>query len=98
MQARTAHATFVLEYAYPAEPARVFAAWAAPGRKARWFGASGDWDSGGHELDFRVGGHEHLRTVDPDAVTHVYDAFYHDIVSDRRIVYSYHMSLGGERS
>ena len=31
------HATFSLERSYPAPPARVFAAWADPAAKARWF-------------------------------------------------------------
>lgn len=31
------HATFTLERTYPATPARVFAAWADPAAKARWF-------------------------------------------------------------
>ena len=52
------HATFSLERSYPAPPARVFAAWADPAAKARWFaGGSGS----GHQLDFRVGGREVAR-------------------------------------
>jgi hypothetical protein len=31
------HDTFVVERSYPASPARVFAAWADPAAKARWF-------------------------------------------------------------
>jgi uncharacterized protein YndB with AHSA1/START domain len=31
------HATFVVERSYDAAPARVFAAWADPAAKARWF-------------------------------------------------------------
>jgi uncharacterized protein YndB with AHSA1/START domain len=31
------HATFVVERSYDAPPARVFAAWADPEAKARWF-------------------------------------------------------------
>jgi len=32
------HATFVVERVYPAEMARIFAAWADAKVKARWFG------------------------------------------------------------
>jgi uncharacterized protein YndB with AHSA1/START domain len=32
------HATFVIERRYDASPARVFAAWADPAAKRRWFG------------------------------------------------------------
>ena len=49
------HATFSLERSYPVPPARVFAAWADPAAKARWFAAEPD---AGHELDFRIGGRE----------------------------------------
>ncbi len=31
------HATFVVERLYDASPARVFAAWADPAAKRRWF-------------------------------------------------------------
>jgi uncharacterized protein YndB with AHSA1/START domain len=39
------HATFSLECSYPAPPARVFAAWADPAAKARWF--AGGWREDG---------------------------------------------------
>jgi len=48
------HATFTLESSYPAPLSRVFAAWADPAAKARWF-AGPDTE---HALDFRVGGRE----------------------------------------
>ena len=43
------HATFSLERSYRASTARVFAAWADPAAKARWF-AGPDSE---HQLDFR---------------------------------------------
>src|ERR1035438_7768551 len=49
------HATFSLERSYPVSAARVFAAWADPAAKARWFAPGPD---SGHQLDFRVGGRE----------------------------------------
>jgi uncharacterized protein YndB with AHSA1/START domain len=49
------HATFAVERTYDASPARVFAAWAEPERKARWFGNPDDGVAE-FELDFRVGG------------------------------------------
>ena len=49
------HATFSLERCYSAPPAQVFAAWAEPAAKARWFAGGPD---SGHQLDFRVGGRE----------------------------------------
>ncbi|MDB5976263.1 MAG: putative glutathione S-transferase-related transrane protein [Nevskia sp.] len=95
--ASTHHATFVIERHYPATPARVFKAWSDPAAKARWFSADGDWKSSGHRLDFRIGGHEHLRSTAPDGVYHIYDAHYLDLVPDQRIVYAYTMHLGETR-
>ncbi|MFE2446389.1 SRPBCC domain-containing protein [Streptomyces melanosporofaciens] len=77
------HTTFDLERVYPAEPARVFAAWADPAAKARWFGSGGT-----HELDFRAGGRESTRGRTPDGKDLAFASVYHDIVPDQRIVYS----------
>jgi len=93
----TRHATFVIERTYAASPARVFRAWADPRAKARWFACHDDWEPGPHELDFRVGGRERLRTRPPGGVVHAYDAHYQDIVPDRRIVYTYDMHLDETR-
>ena len=52
------HAGFVIERSYDASPAEVFAAWADPAAKARWFSGPEEWEAEPHEVDFRVGGHE----------------------------------------
>jgi uncharacterized protein YndB with AHSA1/START domain len=79
------HSTFTLERRYPGSPARVFAAWADPATKARWF-AGPDAE---HELDFRVGGreivHRPAREGHPDLR---FETVYQDIVADERIVYA----------
>jgi uncharacterized protein YndB with AHSA1/START domain len=80
------HDTFTIERTYDASPERVFGAWSDPAAKARWFGP-GDT----HELDFRVGGHEHLTVRGPDGSTYAFDSRYQDIVRDERIVYAYDM-------
>jgi uncharacterized protein YndB with AHSA1/START domain len=87
------HSTFAIERTYPNEPARVFAAWADPAIKARWFG---DGESApASTFEFRVGGHESNHSA-PDAdFAFAYDGTYHDIVPDERIVFSYDLSLGG---
>lgn len=77
------HTTFDLERTYPANPARVFAAWADPAAKARWFGSGGT-----HELDFRAGGREVTRGRTPDGKDLAFTSVYHDIVPGQRIVYS----------
>jgi len=93
----TRHATFVIERAYAASPARVFAAWAEPAAKVRWFVCHDDWKNIGYELDFRVGGRERLRVGPPGGPVHAFDCIYQDIVPDQRIVYSYDMHLDETR-
>ncbi len=43
------HATFVIERILDATPARVFAAWADPVAKARWFVGPEEWVELGQE-------------------------------------------------
>jgi uncharacterized protein YndB with AHSA1/START domain len=87
------HATFVVQRSYPAAPARVFAAWADPAAKARWFAGPEEWGPDEFELDFRVGGRELSRGGPPGGPVHTYQAHYQDIVLDERLVYSYTMHL-----
>jgi uncharacterized protein YndB with AHSA1/START domain len=89
------HATFVIERTYDTSPGRVFAAWADPEAKARWFGPNGD--SGDYELDFKVGGRELNRDSAPDGDVYTYDARYQDTVTDERIVYTSDMLRGDTR-
>jgi uncharacterized protein YndB with AHSA1/START domain len=84
------HSTFSLERSYPAAPARVFAAWAEPRAKAKWF-AGGNAE---HQLDFRAGGREVTRGTNGDGDVLTADSAYHDIVSGARIVYSTTLSVG----
>jgi uncharacterized protein YndB with AHSA1/START domain len=77
------HATFTLERMYPVPPARVFSAWADPESKRRWFAGP---DSG-HQLDFRVGGHEVNHSQHSGAEL-TFESLYRDIVADQRIVYT----------
>lgn len=93
----TKHATFTIERYYDAPPARVFAAWANPEIKYRWFACHGDWVSQGYGMDFRVGGREWNRTGPKDGTVHAYDACYHDIVDNERIVLAYDMHLDRTR-
>ncbi len=87
------HATFSLERVYPAPAARVFAAWADPAAKARWFAGG---SPSGHRLDFRVGGRE-VNSGGPDGgPVMTFESFYRDIVPELRIVYSSALSAGEE--
>ncbi len=91
----TEHATFVIERTYPVEPARVFAAWSDPVSKTRWFSPPANWAKSEHDLDFSVGGREHLSVRPPGQPPHAFDARYHDIEKDRRIVFTYEMKVAG---
>jgi uncharacterized protein YndB with AHSA1/START domain len=92
-QRSVVHSTFSLERTYDRPPARVFAAWADPSLKSRWFGGGTDDAPMGLDMDFRVSGYERDRG-EPGA-SPGYDARYHDIVPDERIVFTYDLSFGG---
>ena len=85
------HDTFTFERSYPVPPARVFAAWSDPAQKRRWFRGPDEWPQGEHSLDFRVGGRERNEGRVPGGGAFRYDAVYHEIVADRRIVLAYTM-------
>jgi uncharacterized protein YndB with AHSA1/START domain len=92
------HATLVVERTYPAPPARVFAAWAEPAAKTRWFAGPADWEGREYALDFRIGGREHSAGRPPGGPVIRYDALYQDIVPDQRIIYSYEMHVDDTRN
>ncbi|NUP10650.1 MAG: ATPase [Polyangiaceae bacterium] len=87
------HGDFVIERVYDAPIRRVFSAWQKPEKKRRWFACHDEWVVTHYELDFRIGGIERSRTGPAGGTVHAFDARYHDIVDDLRIVYSYEMRL-----
>jgi uncharacterized protein YndB with AHSA1/START domain len=83
------HSTFTFERVYEASTGRVFAAWADPAAKARWFSPNGP-----HELDFRAGGREVNRGHNQDGQVLTFESQYHDIVVGQRIAYTSTLSVG----
>ena len=93
------HTTFVIERTYPQPPDRVFAAFAQPARKRRWY-AEGDHEIQEFEMEFRVGGSEKFRyrfkPGHPIAGSEIVnESSYQDIVTEKRIVITAKMSLNG---
>jgi uncharacterized protein YndB with AHSA1/START domain len=91
------HNTFVIERSYPTTPERVFAAFADPAKKRRWFAEGEEFAVREFEMDFRVGGSEHSRFNMKDGTPLANDTCYQDIEPNRRIVFAYTMSVGGKR-
>ena len=90
------HDTFTVERTYRHPATTVFAAWSDAGAKAQWWGDD-EVTTDDFELDFRVGGREHVTAKVPDGPTFTYDAEYRDIVPGSRIVTSYEMTMDGRR-
>jgi len=82
------HRTTTLEQTYDASPARVFHAWADPDIRRVWGSPSDEVEIRNDAADFRVGG-EDIQSclVGGEAVATVVGR-YHDIVPDKRIVYT----------
>jgi uncharacterized protein YndB with AHSA1/START domain len=96
------HATFVIERTYPTTPERVFAAFADPTKKRRWFAEGEGFEVEEFEMDFRVGGNERTRfrskedsPIKGAALTNVTN--YQDIAPNRRVVLAYTMTVGDKR-
>jgi uncharacterized protein YndB with AHSA1/START domain len=96
------HSTFVIERSYTATPERVFAAFADPAKKRRWYAGDRGLAVEEYELDFRVGGREHARYRFQEGspfpgTALVNETIYQDIVPNQRIVIAYTMTLGDKR-
>jgi uncharacterized protein YndB with AHSA1/START domain len=94
------HSTFVIERNYPQPPEPVFAAFAQPARKRRWY-AEGEHEIQEFEMEFRVGGSERFRYKfkegHPIAGSEIdNESTYHVIAPQKQIVMASKMSLNGK--
>ena len=101
-QSMTVHETFSIERRYPKPPQAVFAAFADPAKKRRWYAEGGTSTVERFDMDFRVGGAEQVVYRMGDATPFpgtllTADGRIEDLVADRRIVMSSTMTLGERR-
>ena len=88
------HAIFHVERTYDAPIARVWQALTDETAKSKWFsGPPGTWEQLERRMDVRVGGSERLRGRWESGMVSAFDATYHDVIPNERLVYSYVMHL-----
>ena len=92
------HATFHLERSYDAPAARVWKALTDEVAKQKWFGGPpGSWELIERHMDVRVGGTERVKGRWEGGVVSCFDATYHDVVANERLVYTYEMHMGDKK-
>lgn len=92
-----AHATIVMERTYNAPPARVFHAWADAEAKARWSAPTPDVVIKYEAADFREGGRDVVRCIEPNQTDYVATVYYLDLRRDQRLVFAEEVSNGAVR-
>src|SRR5690606_5982206 len=83
------NAAFAIERMLKASPARVFAAYATLEARSAWFKAPADIETLNRDFDFRVGGKERFHARWPSGMVSDFQATYHDIVENERIILAY---------
>jgi uncharacterized protein YndB with AHSA1/START domain len=92
------HGTFVLERTYEATVERVWRAFTNEEAKRRWFaGPPGRCEELERHMDVRVGGRERLKGRWESGLVSTFDAIYHDVVPNERLIYSYEMHLDDKK-
>lgn len=89
--------TFVIERDIAASPTLTFSAWATVEAKSQWFAGSEGWHLLDRHFDFREGGSECLEGRWDSGTVSLFRCQYHDIVPNKRIIYTYEMLLNGKR-
>ena len=82
------HGSLTIEKTYAASPSRVFGAWADPEMRRIWGSPSDEIDLRIDAADFSVGGEDVSTCMMGDEAIAIVRGRYHDIVTDRRIIYT----------
>ncbi len=91
------HATIVMERTYGAAPARVFKAWSDLDARKRWSAPADNIRIEYEAADFREGGRDVSRCIEPGNVDYIAVVNYIDIKHDQRIVFAEDVSHGDTR-
>jgi len=92
-----AHATVVMERSYNASPARVFNAWSDVEARKRWSAPTDAIRIEYEAADFREGGKDVSRCIEPDNADFVATVNYIEIRKDQRIVFAEDVVHGNKR-
>ncbi|MEQ1818252.1 MAG: SRPBCC domain-containing protein [Terricaulis sp.] len=92
-----AHATIVMERTYAASSARVFAAWSDIEARKRWSAPADNIRIEYEAADFREGGKDVSRCIEPGNADYVATVTYVDIRKDQRIVFAEDVVHGNTR-
>ena len=88
------HATFQLERNYDAPVGLVWKALTDDAAKQKWFGGGpGRLNVLERHMDVRVGGTERLKGRWESGMVSTFDAIYHDVIPNQRLVYSYELHM-----
>lgn len=82
-----AHATIVMERTYNTAPTRVFAAWSDVEARKRWSAPAEGIRIEYQEADFREGGRDLSRCIEPGKEDYIAAVTYIDIKRDQRIAF-----------
>jgi uncharacterized protein YndB with AHSA1/START domain len=91
------HATIVMERTYNASPARVFSAWADVEARKRWSTPAENIRIEYEEADFREGGRDVSRCIEPGNDDYVAAVSYIDLKRDQRIFFVEDITHGKTR-
>lgn len=90
-----AHGSFTVKRSFPHPRAKVFAAWADPDIKRRWYGGPVQ-DDDKRIFEFRNGGREYNGGLGPNGERYGVDMRYYDIVPEERIIHVYDVWIAGQ--